>query len=247
VGRWQRDHPDRLTVALVSRGSVDANKSKTEEHGLSNVLLQSDREVARTYQGAGTPSGIIVTPDGKIGSPIAQGSEAIRKLVARTMGTPNVPVAPPQNGNGLSAKPLGPTVGDSAPEISLPDIDGKTVRLADFSDQETLVLFWNPGCGFCSRMLPDLQTWIANRGEGEPALLVVSRGDAEENRKQGIEAPILLDQGFAAGRSFGATGTPAAVLISESGMIASPVVAGANAVLTLARGGVPQDQVKPSS
>jgi peroxiredoxin/uncharacterized membrane protein YphA (DoxX/SURF4 family) len=246
IGKWQRDHRDRINVALVSRGSVDANKSKAEEHGLSSVLIQQDREVARSYQGAGTPSGIIVTADGKIGSPIAQGAEAIRQLVARTTGAAYVPTAAPQAGNGLAAKPAGPTVGDSAPEISLPDIDGKNVQLSDFSDQETLVLFWNPGCGFCSRMLPDLQEWIAKRGDGEPALLVVSRGGAEENRKQGIEAPILLDQGFAAGRAFGATGTPAAVLVSESGLIASPVVAGATAVLALARGGAPKDPAKSS-
>jgi peroxiredoxin/uncharacterized membrane protein YphA (DoxX/SURF4 family) len=244
IGRWQREQSDRLTVALVSRGSIDANKSKAEEHGLFNVLIQNDREVARTFHGAGTPSGIIVTPDGKIGSAIAQGSEAIRQLVARTTGTAQVPAAAPQGGNGVAAKPAGPTVGDSAPEISLPDIDGKPVRLADFANQETLVLFWNPGCGFCNRMLPDLQEWIANRSDSEPALLVVSRGDGEENRNQSIDAPILLDQGFAAGRAFGATGTPAAVLVSENGMIASPVVAGATAVLALARGGAPKNSAK---
>ena len=244
IGRWQRDYRDRLTVVLISRGSIDANRSKAEEHGVVNVLMQKDREVSRTYHGAGTPSGIIVTPDGKIGSAVAGGSEAIRQLVARTMGEVYLPAPTPQAGNGTEAKPATPTVGDTAPEITLPDIDGNTVQLSDFANEETLVLFWNPGCGYCNRMLPDLQEWIANRGDGEPSLLVVSRGNAEENRNQGINAPILLDQGFSAGRAFGATGTPAAVLISENRVIASPVVAGAAAVLNLARGGVPPTPVK---
>jgi peroxiredoxin len=139
------------------------------------------------------------------------------------------------NNNTPTAPKL--TAGDTAPEIELPDLEGKTVRLSDFNDRETLILFWNPGCGYCQRMLPELKDWISSRQPGAPELLVVSRGQEAENRAQGIEAPILLDQGFSTGRSYGATGTPTAVLIGAGGMVASPVVAGAPAVMTLARGG----------
>jgi hypothetical protein len=47
---------------------------------------------------------------------------------------------------------------------------------------------------------------------------------------------VVLDQGFTAGRAFGATGTPSAVLIDAQGRIASPVAVGAAAVLALAAG-----------
>jgi peroxiredoxin len=48
-------------------------------------------------------------------------------------------------------------VGEPAPELRLPDLTGKLVDLADLRGSKTLVLFWNPGCGFCQRMLDDLK------------------------------------------------------------------------------------------
>lgn len=32
VGRWQHDYASKLTLALISRGSVEANRSKASEH-----------------------------------------------------------------------------------------------------------------------------------------------------------------------------------------------------------------------
>ena len=60
--------------------------------------------------------------------------------------------------------------------MRLPDLKGNEVALADFRGKETLVLFWNPGCGFCQQMLPDLKEWEANSLENAPKLLVVSAG-----------------------------------------------------------------------
>ena len=50
----------------------------------------------------------------------------------------------------------------------------------------------------------------------------------------GLSSPVVLDQHFAAGRAFGAGGTPYAVLLDEEGKIASEVAVGAQAVLELA-------------
>jgi hypothetical protein len=47
---------------------------------------------------------------------------------------------------------------------------------------------------------------------------------------------VVLDQQFAAGRAFGASGTPSAVLVDAEGKIASEVAVGAPAVLELAGG-----------
>jgi thiol-disulfide isomerase/thioredoxin len=45
--------------------------------------------------------------------------------------------------------PAAQKVGEDAPEVKLSDLEGNTVELADFRGQQTLVHFWNPGCGFC--------------------------------------------------------------------------------------------------
>jgi hypothetical protein len=83
-------------------------------------------------------------------------------------------------------------------------------------------------------MLPDLKAWEANRSPGAPQLLVVSVGTVEANQALGLAAPVVLDHDFHAGRAFGASGTPSAVLIDAEGYVAAPVAVGAAAVLALA-------------
>jgi peroxiredoxin len=221
IARWQKEHSERLTVALVSRGGAEKNRTKAQEHGLTHVLLQEDWEVSEAYRVKGTPSAVLVAPDGKVGSPAANGADAIRSTVGRLVGT-WAPVS-------MTKK-----VGEVAPEVNLPDLDGTIVELNDFGGEETMVLFWNPGCGFCQRMLPELRGWEEAPPEGAPKLLVVSAGTEEPNREMGLSSTVVLDQDFAAGRAFGAAGTPSAVLVDAEGRIASEVAVGVEAVLELA-------------
>jgi len=252
VGRWQRDYAGKLTVTLISRGTVEANRAKTSEHGISQVLLQHEREIAEAYQDRGTPGAVLVRSDGTIGSPLALGADAIRALVASAIGLPVLQAAPtpaPLNGNGHSngngALPLvkqanaaaASKIGTPAPTFSLPDLSGTAVALSDFRGSQTLVLFWNPGCGFCQRMLGDLKAWEVSPPTDAPRLLVVSTGSAEANAALGLRSPMVLDVNMSVGRTFGANGTPNAVLVDAQGTIASEVAVGAPAVLALA--GVP--------
>lgn len=250
LARYQRDYAGKLTLAIISRGTVAANNAKVTRHGLAQVLLQEDREVAQTYQVSGTPSAVIVRSDGTIGSSLAQGADQIRSLIATAVGLPALAMLPGAaalggltglplaafNGNGDGAQPPTPAlpkIGDPAPALSLPDLSGKTVDLADFHGHATAVAFWNPGCGFCQRMLGDLKAWEDKTPEGAPKLLVVSTGTPQANQAMGLRLPIVLDQGFAIGRAFGASGTPSAVLVDEEGRLASEVTVGAPGVLAL--------------
>jgi thiol-disulfide isomerase/thioredoxin len=256
LARWQHEYSTKLTVALISRGTAGANRVKVTEHGLSYVLLQKDREVAEAYQAHGTPTAVIVQPDGMIGSLLAPGAGAMAALVARTVGAP-LPTKPAPipavaangkgNGNGTAAvppPPATPPIGIPAPAVRLPDLDGKMVDLADFRGHSTLLLFWNPGCGYCQRMLEDLKVWEAAPPKDAPKLVVISTGTVEDNRAMGLRSPVVLEQNFSAGRVFGANGTPNAVLIDAKGNIASEVAAGAPAVLELAGG---KEQIKLAS
>jgi len=232
IGRWQREESAALTVALVSRGAVDANRAKSAEHGLINVLLQDNREVSEAYLSRGTPSAVLVAADGKIGSDLAHGAGQIRDLVARATGQP-----PPAGAglNGYQAPAAArAAVGIEAPPLRLPDLNGKQVDLADYQGSDTLVLFWNPRCGFCQRMLAELRQWELAPPSGAPRLLVVSTGDADVNRAQGFRATVVLDEGFRTGRLFGAGGTPSAVLVDANGRVASDAAIGAPAVMALA-------------
>src|SRR5215213_4041502 len=248
VGRWQEEHAQKLTLSLISRGDVEENKTKASEHGLTNVLLQEDWEVSASYEVRGTPSAVLIDTDGKIASPVARRAEGIRGLLSYAVGErAQLPMQPHQHqtegqpcpncGKVHAAAPTveaAQKVGEEAPEVKLPDLEGNTVELADFRGEETLMLFWNPGCGFCQQMLPDLKEWEVASHEDAPKLLVVSAGSEEANREMGLASPVLLDQQFAVGRAFGASGTPSAVLVDKEGKVASEVAVGAPAVLELA-------------
>lgn len=221
IGQWQRDHAGKLVVALISRGTVEANRPKVTEHGLRHVLLQTDREVAGAYQASGTPSAVLVRRDGTIGSALAQGADAIRQLVTRAVTTPGLqtlPMAGAANGNGHVAAPTVAKVGETAPDFSLPDLAGHTVSLSGFRGEPTLVLFWRPSCGFCQRMLDDLKAWETTAPANAPRLLVVSTDGVASNQAMGLHSPVLLDQeGMRVERLFGASGTPMAVLVDAEG------------------------------
>jgi peroxiredoxin len=206
--------------------------------------------VSEAYQVQGTPSAVLVNSDGTIGSPLAAGPEAIKALVSQTVGNPAripKPAAAPApnpaangaNVNGHAAAqgvPAAAKIGEPAPPVKLPDLEGKTVNLAGFKGKETLVLFWNPGCGFCQGMLDDLKALEADPLKGAPRLLVVSQGTVEANKAMGFRSPVVLDQTLDAGKAFGASGTPSAVLVDRKGNVASELAVGAPAVLQLAAG-----------
>jgi peroxiredoxin len=253
VGRWQRDYASKLTLALISRSTPEANRAKASQHGIALVLQQQDREVAEAYQAQGTPCAILISSNGTIRSGLSCGAEQIRELVALAVGLPvikSLPVATGrENGHALPmaapheksatkelpSRSRRPQVGETALAFTLPDLSGHAVSLADFRGKPTLLLFWNPGCGFCQQMLSDLKDWEAESPQEGLTLLVVSAGSVDENRALALRSLVLLDEGFTIGPAFGAYGTPMALLVDAEGKIASEVASGAPAVLTLAR------------
>ena len=238
VGEWQRDHNDKVTVALVSRRTDKENLSKAARYGLSNVLLQEDYEVAEAFHYKGTPSAIVINADGTVGAELVAGPTQIRQLMTQVLGaetqssaaaTQSPEARPAQNG------PQALPVGNPSPNFELRDLSGEMIRFSDFNKGKgTLLLFWNPSCGFCKKMLDDLKAWEASRGDDSPQLLVLSRGSVEENVAMGLKSQIVMDDFAGIAAQFGAVGTPMAVLIDRDMKVASPVASGAGAVLELA-------------
>jgi peroxiredoxin len=189
----------------------------------------------------GTPMAVLLDAQGTVASSVAAGAPSVLALAkgeAQDTGGQIVPLqdSVPQ-GNGNGAMPAGTKPGDAAPTFQLQDLNGRTVKLSDFHGRDTLVLFWNTGCGFCQRMLPDLKSWEASRLPGSPEVVLVSSGSADELRAMGVRSTVLLDPNFTVGPSYGANGTPMGVLVDAEGKIASDVAAGADAVFALANAG----------
>jgi peroxiredoxin len=217
VAKWQQTYAERLTIVPIGSGALDANRAKAAEHGLQNYLLQADQEISTAYEAEGTPTAVLIR-NGRIGSPVASGADAIRALAEAASLPP--PLAK----------------GELAPDLALPDLNGEAVALRGLRGERHLLLFWNPDCGFCQQMLEDIKAWERDPPEDAPRLLVVSAGEVAANRAQGFRATVVVDPDFHTGQLFGAEGTPAAVLLDEAGRIASEVGVGSEAVLALARG-----------
>ena len=230
LDRWQRQHSEKLTFAMITRGVT--KEKLASQPDLKYIFIQNDREVAQRYQALGTPSAVLVWKDGSVGSPLASGAEAIGRLVLAA-ASGNLPAAPVVRSAPRTMPKVLP-VGTAAPQLTLPDLSEKPVSLADFKGQETMLVFWNPACGFCSRMLPVLKQWEGSRSRTAPRIVLISTGPPEQNRAMGLRSPVLLDQGQGAMGLFGASGTPSALLVDRAGNIASSVAVGADAIFALA-------------
>lgn len=154
--------------------------------------------------------------------------EAIEeKLTAR----PGAPARPPAQGL---------PVGSPAPEFELPDLNGQRRRLSEFRGRDVLLIFFNPGCGYCTRMAADLAAVPFDGAGGRPLPIVVTTGELEANRKlveqHGIKCLVLLQNQMEISGQYRAQGTPMGYRIDAAGRIASELTVGAEQLLQLAAG-----------
>jgi len=136
------------------------------------------------------------------------------------------------------APPPGLPLGQPAPEFELPDLAGQPHTLAEYRGKQLLLLFFNPQCGFCMQMADDLAALPVDGADVRPLPLVVSTGDAEQNRQlvaeHKIRCPVLLQKAMEVAAQFKVSGTPIGYLIDEQGNIASAQAVGSVALLALA-------------
>jgi peroxiredoxin len=127
-------------------------------------------------------------------------------------------------------------IGTPLPDFAAPDMAGTDVTLGQLEGSKVLLVNWSPWCGFCDRVAPDLAGVQDDLDQENVRLVLVSRGEADDNQRfldeYGLRCTILLaDSGIEA---FEALGTPAAYLIDEEGKVAQPLSVGADQVPVLA-------------
>jgi len=109
IGTWQARHGADLTFALISQGDVEANRAVVADLGIERVLIQAEGETANAYEAWATPSAVLVSREGLIASPVAQGAAAMRVLLSTAVATVtadvSVDIDHALNGNGNGASP----------------------------------------------------------------------------------------------------------------------------------------------
>ena len=135
-------------------------------------------------------------------------------------------------------KPAGLPIGAPAPEFEIPDLAGVRRKLSEFRGQDVLLIFFGPKCGFCTKIAADLAALPTDGSSGRPIPIVVTNGDANENRKLieqfGIQCVVLLQDKLEVAALFRAHGTPSGYRIDAEGRIASELAVGAEPLLKLA-------------
>jgi thiol-disulfide isomerase/thioredoxin/uncharacterized membrane protein YphA (DoxX/SURF4 family) len=226
IRAWQQRLAGRLRLVLASDGTAAEVRREAADLGLTDVLVDRDLRLFHAFEAKGTPSAVLVREDGTVGSYVASGQAAILALLARA--------AAENEGGSRGPTRVAAAPGTPLPRLPLRQLEGESSTIAELVREPTVVLFWNPGCGYCRSMRDDLRRWERHQLPRAPRLVVVSTGDEASIRAEGFEAPVLLDPDFALGAALGIDGTPMAVLVDAESRVASALAAGPEAVLALA-------------
>ncbi len=223
VAVWQISYSDAVSIRVIGEGTPEENRGKK----MANVILQSKREIAEAFGAWGTPAAVVVLPNGVIGSGLAQGADAIRRLVTEVVTHARV------HRTNAAPRQTGLMIGERAPLMQLRGFDDKPTSADVYRRRKLVLLFWNPGCGFCTGMTEELLALASRSTPSSAALLIVSVANDEALQRLSDKFAVFADPDRNLAQSFGAHGTPMAIEIDAEGLIASALVAGKQEVLKL--------------
>lgn len=132
-------------------------------------------------------------------------------------------------GSGTAAEPA--QLGATAPDFTLPDLDGSSVSLSQYRGKTVVLEWFNPGCPFVQKShgVGSLKGLAAKNGESVVWLAINSsapgkQGHGVETNKKavqefGITYPVLLDEDGSVGKRYGAERTPHLYVIDPTGKL----------------------------
>ena len=121
------------------------------------------------------------------------------------------------------AQALRPWSGVVTPGLSLPDLEGKAHRLADYRGKVVLVNFWATWCVPCREEMPSIER-LRGSLEGRPfVVLAVNLAEPESRIRKFLEAvpvsfPVLLDRNAQTAKAWQARVLPATFIVGPDGV-----------------------------
>lgn len=111
--------------------------------------------------------------------------------------------------------------GQSIPDFTLKDLDGKDVRLSDYKGKLLILDFFTTRCYYCVEEMPDMVEFQKRYRDKDVVLLPVSIGESKESvqaflKKHNLDTPVLLDEKGELMKIFGAYATPTHSFIDKN-------------------------------
>jgi peroxiredoxin len=228
-----------VELVLASYGDVESNRRLASDHGLECRFLLLDGSLElEPFKGLGTPAAYLLDEQGRVAKPLALGALDVPALARAAAGErKQLSTERSLGASKLEREGLG--AGTPAPLFSLPDLSGETISLADFRGRRVLLVFSDPNCGPCDAVADDLAA--LDRERDDLAIVAVSRGELEENRRKAeehaVDFPVVIQNGWRVSKQYGIFATPVAFLIDENGVIAANVAKGRAEIMGLAEAG----------
>ncbi len=240
------EHADKgvvwLAIDSTHYQTPAKNESFMDKHAITYpLLMDTNGEVGRKY-GAKTTPHMFVIDKGKVAYNGAieskDGRNYVREALAAVLAGKQVPLArtqpfgcavkyaPAGKSSKSSAKPSKAEVGKPVPAFVLSGIDGKTYKLADYSDKLVVLEWWNQDCPVTRRYTPVMKRLAPAYAEQGVVWLAIdsthyqtAAKDEEYHRQHEIMYPILMDSDGKVGRMYAAKTTPHMYVINKGTLV----------------------------
>ena len=137
------------------------------------------------------------------------------------------------------APPRVPQIGQPLPEVALPDLEGRIVRLSDFRGKVVIVNFWASWCPPCLAEMPSLEKLY--RALNAKGLEVVAISVDEDpsvirayRRDLGVTFPVLHDKGARVSHAFQTFKYPETYVVDRDGKLVMKMIGAVDWVEPLA-------------
>lgn len=80
LARWQQSLEERISLVMISHATARQNQEALEEHEIVGTFLHNGQKVMDAYRAKGTPTAVMVSPDGLVEASIV-GSRPIEPLI----------------------------------------------------------------------------------------------------------------------------------------------------------------------
>jgi peroxiredoxin len=228
-----------LQALIVSYGDAQANRAMLQRHGLRLPILLLDGHRIDAFEQLGTPVAYLLDGQGRVNRPVAVGADAVLALARDATGPSRkrLPGEKPISQSLVLRDGLKP--GTPAPRFTLPDLEGRPVSLDAYRGRRVLLVFSDPQCGPCNELAPQLAAVDRTHRNNGLAVVMVARGDREENRRKAREHelrfPLVVQEQWKLSKEYGIFATPVAFLIDQNGVIERPVARGQDEIIMLAQ------------